>query len=329
MSSTPSRPRRFAQVDVFGADAFRGNPVAVVLDAEDLSDERMQAIAAWTNLSETTFVLPPTDPRADYRVRILTPSSELPFAGHPTLGTAAAWLAAGGEPAGERIVQECGVGLVEVRREVRSGGDAPVAEAVAEPIAEPPRGAHAARPGGAADVAEHLAFAAPPLRRRGPLEEEHVAAACAALGVRREDVADHAWVDNGAGWAVIELSTAAEVVALEPDLAAIPGRKISALGVVGGSAGAAAEDGPAYEVRAFVAPDPATGTAGYEDPVTGSLNAGVAQWMLERGRFAPPWTAHQGTRLGRDGRVAVDVDADGTVWVGGTARVLVRGELAG
>lgn len=286
-----SSSRPFAQVDVFGASPFRGNPLAVVLDADGLDDEAMRAFAAWTNLSETTFVLPPTQEGADYRVRILTPSSELDFAGHPTLGTAAAWLAAGGAPRGERVVQECGAGLVEVRRDT-SGGT--------------------------------LAFAAPPLRRSGPLEAEHVTAAAAALGVDPAAVRDHAWVDNGAGWAVLELDSAATVLGLAPDLAAIPGRKIGALGVVGPGD---VEGGPAYEVRGFVAPDAATGTPGYEDPVTGSLNAGIAQWMLERGRLTPPWTAHQGTALRRDGLVHLDVDADGTVWVGGTARVDLRGSI--
>lgn len=306
-----SSSRPFAQVDVFGASPFRGNPLAVVLDADGLDEATMRAFASWTNLSETTFVLPPTQEGADYRVRILTPSTELDFAGHPTLGTAAAWLAAGGVPAGERIVQVCGAGLVEVRRDEAAGT---------------------------------LAFAAPPLRRSGPLDAEHVGAAAAALGIDRGAVRDHAWVDNGAGWCVLELGSAEEVLALAPDLAAIPGRKIGALGVVGptegdgahgadgtdttGAAdGSAAAGGPAYEVRGFVAADQESGTAGYEDPVTGSLNAGIAQWMLERGALTPPWTARQGTALRRDGLVHLDVAADGTLWVGGTARVDLRGSI--
>lgn len=288
-----SSSRPFAQVDVFGASPFRGNPLAVVLDADGLDEATMRAFASWTNLSETTFVLPPTQEGADYRVRILTPSTELDFAGHPTLGTAAAWLAAGGVPAGERIVQECGAGLVEVRRDEAAGT---------------------------------LAFAAPPLRRSGPLDAEHVGAAAAALGIDPGAVRDHAWVDNGAGWCVLELGSAEEVLALAPDLAAIPARKIAALGVVGPT-GTDGADGAAYEVRGFVAADPATGTAGYEDPVTGSLNAGIAQWMLERGALTPPWTARQGTALRREGLVHLDMDADGTVWVGGTARVDLRGSI--
>ncbi|MBK0332337.1 PhzF family phenazine biosynthesis protein [Brachybacterium sp. MASK1Z-5] len=297
---TPST-RRFRQVDVFGADAFAGNPLAVVVDADGLSDEQMQRIASWTNLSETSFLLAPTRPGADYRVRIFTPSTELDFAGHPTLGSAFAWLAAqadGGEATGsadERIlVQECRAGLVEVRVD---GDD--------------------------------LAFAAPPLVRSGPMDADHLADAAAALGIDPADVLDHAWVDNGAGWCVLELASAQDVLDLEPDLAVIPGRKIGALGAVGATADAptTGADGPAYEVRGFVAPDPVSGTPGYEDPVTGSLNAGIAQWMLERGRFAPPWTVRQGTRLGRHGRVLVDVDAEGTIWIGGTVRTGIQGEI--
>ncbi|MCG7308909.1 PhzF family phenazine biosynthesis protein [Brachybacterium sp. ACRRE] len=297
---TPSI-RRFRQVDVFGADAFAGNPLAVVVDAEGLSDEQMQRIASWTNLSETSFLLAPTRAGADYRVRIFTPSTELDFAGHPTLGSASAWLAGragGGGATGSAddciVVQECRAGLVEVR--VRG---------------------------------DELAFAAPPLVRSGPMGADHVADAAAALGIDPADVLDHAWVDNGAGWCVLELASAQDVLDLEPDLAAIPGRKIGALGAVGATADAptADADGPAYEVRGFVAPGPVSGTPGYEDPVTGSLNAGIAQWMLERGRFAPPWTVRQGTRLGRDGRVLVDVDAEGTIWIGGTVRTGIQGEI--
>lgn len=280
MSPSAATSRPFAQVDVFSSRSFRGNPVAVVLDADGLDDEQMRAIAAWTNLSETTFVLPPTDSAADYRLRILTPASELPFAGHPTLGTAAAWLDAGGVPAGERIVQECAAGLVTIRR----GQDG------------------------------SLAFAAPPLEREGPLDEEEVRAAAAALGVERAAILAHAWVDNGPGWSAIELGSVEEVLALEPDLSAFPHR---ALGVV-----ARGPEGSehAYEVRALLA-------EGYEDPVTGSLNAGLARWMLDRGVVTAPCTAHQGTRLGRDGVVHVDVDGEGTLWIGGKTAVAIRGTI--
>lgn len=277
------RSRPFVQVDVFSRRSYRGNPVAVVLDAEGLSDPQMQQIAAWTDLSETTFVLPPTLPGADYRVRIFTPHAELPFAGHPTLGTARAWLDVGGEAGGERVVQECAIGAVEVRR-VGSGHE------------------------------ERLAFAAPPLLREGPLEAEHIGAAARALGIATSDVLDHAWVDNGPGWAVLELPSSQAVLDLDPDYAAIPGTKIAAVG----PCPAGAEH--AYEVRAFVA-------AGYEDPVTGSLQAGIARRLLDRGRASVPWTAHQGTCRGRDGVVHLDPDVDGTVWAGGTATVLIRGEI--
>lgn len=280
MTASAPLSRPFTQVDVFSSEPFRGNPVAVVHAADGLDEERMRAIAAWTNLSETTFLLTPTDPAADYRLRIFTPARELPFAGHPTLGSAAAWLAAGGRPRRDaRIVQECAAGLVDIAR----GDDA-------------------------------LAFAAPPLLRTGPLEPEHLAGAVAALGVDASAVRAHAWVDNGPGWCVVELPSAAEVLALEPDLAAIPEGKVAVVGRY--------PDGsePAYEVRAFVA-------GGYEDPVTGSLNAGLAQWMLQRGAVSAPYSAHQGTRRGRDGVIRVEVDERGGVWIGGQTRVRISGSI--
>lgn len=276
------RSRAFAQVDVFGAAPFRGNPVAVVLDASRMSDEDMRAVAAWTNLSETVFILPATDPGADYRARILTPHRELPFAGHPTLGAAAAWLDAGGLVAGADVVQECGAGLVRVRRAEADGA---------------------------------LAFAAPPLVRTGPLGTREMYGYAKALGLTLLDVQAHGWVDNGPGWCVLDLGSADAVLAVEPDYQAIPGAKVAVVG--------ACPPGSerAYEVRAFVA-------AGYEDPVTGSLNAGLAQWMLDRGCVRAPFTAHQGTAVGRDGVVRIDRDDDGTLWVGGSAHVLERGAIS-
>ena len=274
-----SAPRPFAQLDVFADRPQRGNPLAVVLDAEGLSEQDMQRVAAWTNLSETTFLLPPTVPGADYRVRIFTPVGELPFAGHPTLGSARAWLHAGGAPAGERIVQECAAGLIEVRQE-----------------------------------GERLAFAAPPLRRSGPLDEGDVAQLAAALGVGCSAVRGHTWADNGPGWRVIELGSAGEVLALDPDRAALSGLKI---GVMGRHR---AVDGPLYEVRAFTA-------SGVEDPVTGSLHAGIAQWMLSRGAMPTQWTATQGTALGREGLVEITVEQDGTVWIGGDTVLTVEGTI--
>ena len=273
------RSRAFAQVDVFGAAPFRGNPVAVVLDASGMSDADMQAVAAWTNLSETVFILPATDPGADYRARIFTPHTELPFAGHPTLGAAAAWLDAGGPISGADVVQECGAGLVRVRRDENA-----------------------------------LAFAAPPLVRTGALETREMYGYAASLGLTLLDVQAHGWVDNGPGWCVLDLGSAEAVLAVEPDYQAMPGAKVAVVG--------ACPPGSehAYEVRAFVA-------AGYEDPVTGSLNAGLAQWMLDRGLVRAPFTAHQGTRVGRDGVVRIDRDDDGALWVGGSVRVLERGTI--
>ncbi|MDN5686707.1 MAG: PhzF family phenazine biosynthesis protein [Brachybacterium sp.] len=288
---SPAAPiaRRFAQLDVFADRPQRGNPLAVVLDAQGLTEEEMQRVARWTNLSETTFLLPPISTEADYRVRIFTPSGELPFAGHPTLGTARAWLEAGGIPAGERIVQECAAGLITVRRD---GG--------------------------------RLAFAAPALLRSGPLDEADVDQLASALGVTRSSVLGHAWVDNGPGWRVLELESADQVLSLSPDLAGMTDAK---LGVVGrhGSAGAAAGPadgtaGPLYEVRAFT-------LGGVEDPVTGSLNAGIAQWMVVREPMPTRWTAAQGTALGREGRIDVQVAAEGTIWIGGATVLTVEGSI--
>jgi PhzF family phenazine biosynthesis protein len=278
--------RPFSQVDVFTDELTAGNPVAVVHDAEGLSDAQLAAIASWTNLSETTFLLPPTDPAADYRVRIFTPRRELPFAGHPTLGSARAWLEAGGvprDPAGP--VQECGVGLVRLR-----------------------------------STAGRLAFAAPPLVRSGPVEEHDVAALAAALGVERDAVRDAAWVDNGPGWVALLLTDAQTVLDLEPDLHALGASEISrAVGVVGPHP---AGGEVAFEVRAFV---PAMGVG--EDPVTGSLNAGLGRWLVDAGHAPPSYVAAQGTRLGRRGRVFVE-HADGEVWVGGGTVPGVVGTLA-
>lgn len=289
--------RAFKQVDVFTATPYRGNPVAVVLEADGLADDEMQRIAHWTNLSETTFVLAPTDPGADYRVRIFTPGSELPFAGHPTIGTCHAWLEAGGRPATARtIVQECGVGLVTLRR----------------------------------DTDDRLAFAAPPLMRSGPVDEADIERACRVLGIDRSEVVDAQWADNGPGWLAVMLGSAEEVLALQPDFGAGDGYDIGVVGphpvgVVGpAKIGAVARTGsdPAIEVRAFFR---AGGTAA-EDPVTGSLNAAVAQWLLADGTLTAPYVASQGTALGRAGRVHVH-QADGEIWVGGDAVTCVDGTI--
>ena len=280
MGPMPTSSRRsFVQLDVFASRPLRGNPLAVVLDAEGLTTEDMQRLARWTTLSETTFLLPPTVPDADYRVRIFTPTGELPFAGHPTLGTARAWLHAGGEPAGERIVQECGAGLIQVRRDD-----------------------------------DHLAFAAPPLRRSGRLEESDVQQIAAALGLEPSAVRDHTWADNGPGWRVIELATAAQVLSLVPDFSLLAEWKVGVMGWYEGS------DGPRYEVRAFA-------PGGIEDPVTGSLNAGIAQWLVARGEAPERWTVAQGTVLDREGRLEVQVEADGTIWIGGDTVLTVTGSI--
>jgi PhzF family phenazine biosynthesis protein len=272
--------RAFAQVDVFTTVACLGNPVAVVLDGAGLATEDMQRFASWTNLSETTFVLPPTSSAADYRVRIFTPALELPFAGHPTLGTCHAWLTSGQvgrDP--DAVVQECGAGLVTVRR-----------------------------------VAEGLAFAAPPLVRSGPVDEALVRRMADVLRVDRAEIVDAQWVDNGPGWVAALFESAEAVLSLRP------GEVDFDLGVVGpypqGSPAA-------FEVRAFV---PANG-ATVEDPVTGSLNASLAEWLLRIGRATAPYTASQGTALGRAGRVHITVDDTGTIWTGGGTVSCVVGHV--
>ena len=273
--------RRFEQVDVFTTTPYAGNPVAVVLDANGLSTEEMQRLANWTNLSETTFVLPPSAPEADYRVRIFTPVAELPFAGHPTLGTCHAWLGAGGEPGRDGvIVQECGAGLVPIRR-----------------------------------TPDGLAFAAPPLVRSGPVEESLVEEIASAFGLEREAIVDVAWADNGPGWIALMLESADAVLALRPRFIDLD------VGVVAPRPAGAAE---AFEVRAFFPKDGVL----VEDPVTGSLNASVAQWLLGSGRASAPYVARQGTALGRSGRVHISRDGDGEIWVGGGTVTCIAGEVA-
>ncbi len=273
-------PRRFSQIDVFGSGPCSGNPVAVVLDAEGLSDEEMQRFATWTNLAETTFVLPPTRPEADYRVRIFTPVLELPFAGHPTLGTCHAWLQGGGEPAGaEEIVQECELGLVRIRRDE-----------------------------------DRLAFAAPPLVRSGPASDEDAAKVAAALGVDPGELLAVEWVDNGPGWIAALMESAERVLQLRPD------RLDFDLGVAGFHPPGSPQ---ALEVRAFA---PVNGLA-MEDPVTGSLHASLAQWLLGSGQLQAPYVAAQGGAIGRSGRVHVSQGEDGAVWVGGRSETVVEGTV--
>lgn len=273
---------RFSQVDVFTDRLTTGNPLAVVHDADDLSDEQLAAFARWTNLSETTFLLRPTDPAADYRVRIFTVNGELPFAGHPTLGSAYAWLAAGGEPRdGDQLMQECQVGLVPVRRD----GD-------------------------------RLAFAAPGLLRSGPVSDDDLAELTRWLGVSSDDVIDSQWVDNGPGWVGVLLRDAATVLAVRPEG---PGafRDVGIIGVHPPGAECAVEVRALFAVSGGLA----------EDPVTGSLNASLAQWLIRSGRLPSAYVAAQGTVLGRRGRVHVSAEGH-EVWVGGHVADGITGTVA-
>ncbi|MBL8891483.1 MAG: PhzF family phenazine biosynthesis protein [Planctomycetaceae bacterium] len=285
--------RPFKQVDVFTAVPYLGNPLAVVLDGAGLSTETMQCFTNWTNLSECTFVLPPTPEAraagADYRVRIFCPGRELPFAGHPTLGTCHAWLQAGGVPQAEHVVQECGVGLVKIRRD----GDL-------------------------------LAFAAPPRIKTGPLAEADVERLTRGLGIARDDVIAHSWCDNGPHWRGVMLRNAELVRALQPDTRLLDGLFV---GVVGAHALAGSQPQSQhdcqFEVRAFF-----PGNNGVcEDPVTGSLNAALAQWLIESGLAPDHYLAAQGTALGRQGRVHISRDSANTIWVGGNTVTCIAGQV--
>ncbi|MBG6084281.1 PhzF family phenazine biosynthesis protein [Zhihengliuella flava] len=321
----------FKQVDVFSAVPYLGNALAVVLDATHLDTETMQRIAQWTNLSETTFVLPPTTAGADYRVRIFTSTTELPFAGHPTLGTAHAWLEAGGVPAaGDVVVQECEAGLIEVRIE--------------DPDAAAPR----------------LALKAPQFYRTGPLEDDVLEWAVTGLGLRMDDVVGHQWLANGPQWAGLLLRDAETVLRIEPDFASLEGLEVGVIGphletpsgnihtgrdprheaarpsgtraeleplpdtgaISMGAFASAISHVPAdYEVRAFC-----PGEALPEDPVTGSLNAGFARWLVTENLAAPSFTVRQGTRVGRAGYVQVHQDEAG-LWIAGDCLTCIDGSV--
>jgi PhzF family phenazine biosynthesis protein len=273
--------RRFTQLDVFSPVATLGNPLAVVHDAEGLSEDQMAAFARWTNLSETTFLLTPSEPSADYRVRIFTPQRELPFAGHPTLGSCHAWLAAGGlakKPG--QVVQQCAAGLVTLRK-------------------QGPR----------------LAFAAPPTLRGGPLDAALLEQIASALQLQPTDILGHQWVDNGPGWCAVRLASAQAVLAAQPDWRALAGLK---LGLVGPHAVGHDAD---VEVRALIGEGP-----GYEDPVTGSLNASLAQWLIGSGELPGAYVAAQGTLLNRAGRVHVEREGD-AIWIGGDVAACIAGTV--
>jgi len=272
--------RALYQVDVFTTEPYRGNPVAVVLDGPGLSTEEMQRFAHWMNLSETTFVLPPSEAGADYQVRIFTPAAELPFAGHPTLGTCHAWLEAGGAPrqAGT-VVQQCRAGLVTLRQ-----------------------------------TGEGLAFAAPPVLRDGPVEEELLGRIASVLGIDRADIVDASWADNGPGWVAVLLASAEAVLAVKPAASDLD------LGLVGPYPPGSPQ---AFEVRAFFPKDGAT----TEDPVTGSLNASLASWLLRAGYARAPYVASQGTALGRAGRAHISTGPGGTIWVAGATVTCVSGQV--
>lgn len=286
--------RPFKQVDVFTTTPYRGNPLGVVLDGTGLSAAEMQHFTNWTNLSECSFLLPPTPEGAaagaDYRVRIFCPGRELPFAGHPTLGSCHAWLEAGGVPRAEHVVQECGVGLVRLRRD-----------------------------------GQRLAFAAPPLIRSGPLSEDDVALIARGLGVARSDITAHAWCDNGPNWRGVMLRSAEQVLALQPDGAVLAGLDIGVVGPRGKVGVVGAQDGQdtQFEVRAFF-----PGNNGLcEDPVTGSLNAALAQWLIGAGLAPERYVAAQGAAMAREGRVHIERDASGSIWVGGASVTCINGHV--
>ncbi|SEI79319.1 PhzF family phenazine biosynthesis protein [Pseudomonas sp. NFR16] len=271
---------KFQQVDVFSSAPTQGNPLAVVSSADDLTDAQMAAFARWTNLSETTFLLRPTHPEADYRVRIFTTTRELPFAGHPTLGSCFVWLDNGGVAQAEEIVQECGAGLVRIRRD-----------------------------------GSRLALCAPPLLRSGPVEDDVLQRIIAGLGLRREQVTGSQWADNGPGWVAVMLASRNDVLGVRPDYAALRGLNV---GLVAPWTGPDAEAD--FEVRAF------TGDLGAEDPVTGSLNASIAQWLIPAGLAPRQYTARQGTAMGHRGQVHVEQIGE-QIWVSGEVQKCIAGQV--
>jgi PhzF family phenazine biosynthesis protein len=271
----------FQQVDVFTDKPLKGNPLAVVVGADGLCHTTMAWLGNWTNLSETSFLLRPSASTADYRVRIFTPERELPFAGHPTLGSCQVWLNSGGAPKQSYIVQECAAGLIRIKRD-----------------------------------GNRLAFAAPPLRRTGPVEPDLLAKIAYGLGIKAEAIKASQWVDNGPGWVAVMLGGRAEVLALKPDYPGLLGINLGVVGPWTAADGQAAD----FEVRAFI-PSRAS-----EDPVTGSLNAGLAQWLIGGGLAPNTYIASQGTALGRAGRVHIECDGD-DIWIGGNTVTVVNGKI--
>jgi PhzF family phenazine biosynthesis protein len=269
----------FQQVDVFSSQPMRGNPLAVVAGADALSDAEMQAFANWTNLSETTFLLQPSHPEADYRVRIFTPSQELPFAGHPTLGSAHVWLSRAAEAPEGEIIQECGAGLIRIRRD-----------------------------------GSRLAFAAPPLKRSGAVDVDLVERIARGLNLPMSMIEDSNWVENGPDWIGVRLPSRADVLAVKPDYSILAGTRV---GLVGRFDPRLDGEDAQFEVRAFT-------RNGYEDPVTGSLNAGLAQWLITSGVAPESYVAAQGTVLGRAGRVHVDKIGE-DIWIGGEVATCISG----
>ena len=270
-----------SQVNVFSSESLKGNPVAVVHAAEDLDEEQMSSLARWTNLSETTFLLPPVDFNADYKLRIFSPGGELPFAGHPTLGSCHAWLSNGGKPKNsESILQECNVGLIKINKHISL-----------------------------------LEFAAPPLVRTGLLDNATLNKIIKALSISPSDVIQHQWVDNGPGWCAVMLVSAEQVLDIKPDWSELAPLN---LGIVGPHS---VDQEEAFEIRSFV------GSGGYEDPVTGSLNASLAQWLVGANLTKTPYVAAQGTNLQRKGRIHIR-QANGNIWVGGHVVEVIRGEIS-
>lgn len=272
----------FQQVDVFTGKRLKGNPLAVVIGADGLSDDAMAGLANWTNLSETTFLLKPTTAEADYRLRIFTPSGELPFAGHPTLGSCHVWLSLGNAAKQAHVVQECGAGLIKIRRD-----------------------------------RNRLAFAAPPLRRTGNVESDILDQIAHGLQVRRDAITASQWIDNGPGWVAVMLTSRTEILSLTPDYPALGNLK---LGVVAPWDSSRDGKDASFEVRAFVS------NRSTEDPVTGSLNAGLAQWLMSAGLAPAAYVASQGTVLGREGRIYVTRDGD-DIWIGGETLTCIEGKL--